>query len=299
MMKREPYPWQGYINIILSITCIILLIILFSRGNGSTSITSVRTTLTASDTSCGIVNPCQVNVKIDGQCDKPLNKPAGTPCVSECVSDGVCTYDYSKSSKDGSVNVFCNATSPAACRGFCNSYIDCPIPKFINGLESVGILCLKSNDLSSIGTCIYFQRYAEFYDPLSKTINWFLTMPAVSYVGDSVTHREDDVCHYIILNPKLDDIDPNNPDPTFNKHCLVGGSFFYGYDYSDYCMYQYECTRPDNLGTTIDYRSGGTLDIIADWIITNTSQSTVGVLSNQTRYTNLTTIFNDFLLNMN
>lgn len=260
--KPKTYEQENTKNVLCSISLavgiaiiiILLILIVTNQTAGDTSIT-----LDTSDFSCGIPNPCQINTKkSNGYCSTPLNKKEGNPCKSACVTEGVCTYDYSKSYVNGNPYIFCNATDTSKCRGFCNTSADCPLPYFVYGLPPTGVACIKSTYQDSIGTCYYAQKYAQFYRSESTTVNWFIGIPSRS-VSDNLL--QNNVCEYILLNPRKYEYNLNDPDPGYCKECLkYENAYDFGY-YTNYCLYQYECTRPDFLGTSINFLQGGALTI--------------------------------------
>lgn len=246
--------------------------------------------LKTTDFSCGIPSPCQISVKdANGNCKPPINRPVGSVCKSACVTNGTCAVRYSQANEE-KPEFFCNATQPQYCVGFCDTALDCPIPAFLEGLSPVAIACIKSDDETSIGTCLYSEKYAQFYNSETNTINWFINIPrrtGVDYPDDN------SICDYLIYNEDLANFNSSNPDVAFSKSCLKSQTFFFGYRYADYCLYQYECTRPDNLGHTIGFMTGGTL--IVNWGIYSTNGT--NILSPTTvSYTNITDFLIEFLL---
>lgn len=276
-----------FCNTILLVVIIILLVVSL-KSQKTVGDATVYVILNETDLSCGIPGPCQINTKSqDGKCGSPVNKAQGSHCSTPCVRSGVCATDYLKTFNDGSTFMYCNATSHFECRGFCNTSLDCPIPKMLPGLSDTGIACIKSNDMTSIGTCYYAQKYAEFYHSDSMTVNWFIEVPQRTATGPS----SNDICAYLIQNQPVSEYNNSNPDSTYNKQCLKAQTFFNGYNYNDYCTYQYECTRPDYLGTAINFVSGG--DIIAHWGIYSFSNQTV--ISTGTEFSNFSLFMDAFL----
>ena len=281
-----------FLNTLLLVVIIILLII-SQASQKNVGDSTIHVTLSENDLSCGIPGPCQYNTKTqNGKCGHPVNKPEGSVCSTPCVRSGVCTTDYSKTFEDGSTFMYCNATSNFECRGFCNSSTDCPVPRMVNDLQDTGVACIKSDDMSSIGTCFYAQRYAEFYHSWTTTVNWFIDVPQRTPTLNGVSLKSN-VCKYIIKNQPTSEYDSSNPDPTYNKACLEYQSYFYGSSYTDLCIYQYECTRPDNLGSAISFVTGG--DLIYMWGIYSYSSSNQTTISNGTRFSNFSLFMDAFI----
>jgi len=281
-----------FILFLLLVSILILVILVYSSNNGVSTM-AINSLNDPYDYSCGIPGPCQITIKnTDGKCIGFVNKPVGTPCTSSCVNSGVCAVDYSLTSNGDQPIFFCNATNINNCLGFCNTVNDCPIPNFIPGLPPVGVGCIKGDTNPTIGTCYYAQSYAQFYNSGSSTVNWFIDTPQRGPDINSIISQYSDICNYIILNPNMSTFDVLNPDPSFNKECLKYQSFFYQYDYGDYCVYQYECTRPDYLGYAIPFLEGGFL--IGNWGIYSIETDSIRniVLNN---YTNITDFLQDFL----
>lgn len=280
-MLRDLNTQSTKLNVVLTnLASVIVIVNNISDSLPKDPITST-VNVTAADVTdtqiCGYSDPCFVTImeevhdsinNLTYNICKRFPRKNGDACATSCVSDGKCT-SYIGSTERSIPNAndrqpFCNATSPFACYGFCNNYLDCIMPNILNGIITsdpipsnfFGAYCLEN-------ACVYVLNYyrgsgaGAYSDMYQYNIKYSwdarTTVPSGMFF-DYAT----EFCEYIIH----DRIDSNSATTQLNSSTFLNpknnkGCFDYYLEWQAYnqawCIYQYTCSRPNYFNSIRPY----------------------------------------------